>query len=67
MQSSRNENKLTGKIEVSFSINPGQCIVIVSSNTLQQVEKFKYLGVVFKSCKRWNKETDTQIGKANTL
>jgi len=39
----------------------------VSGSTLQQVETFKYLGVVFKSDGRRNKEIDTRIGKANAV
>jgi len=34
-------------------------------NTLQQVEKFKHLGVVFASDGRWSEEIDTRIGKPN--
>jgi len=33
----------------------------------QKVEKFKYIGVVFTSDGRRNKEIDTQIGKTNTV
>jgi len=32
-----------------LSTNPRQCMRQVSGNTLQQVEKFKYLAVVFTS------------------
>ena len=39
----------------------------VSGNTLQQVEKFKYLGVVFTSDRRRSEEIDTRIGKANAV
>jgi len=35
----------------------------VSDNTLQHVEKFKYLGVVFTSDGRRNKKIYAQIGK----
>jgi len=38
----------------------------VNGNTLQQV-KFKYLGLVFTSDPRWNKQIDTCIGKTNTV
>jgi len=34
---------------------------------MRQVEKFKYLGVVFTSDRRGNKETDTRIDKANAV
>jgi len=37
----------------------------VSGSALQQVEKFKYLGVAFTSDGRWSEEIDTWIGKAN--
>jgi len=37
----------------------------VSRNTLQQVEKLKYLGLVFTSNGRWNEEIDTWIGKSH--
>jgi len=47
--------------------NPRQCMRQVSGNTLQQVEKFKYLGVVFTSDGRRSKEIDTGIGKANAV
>jgi len=39
----------------------------LSGNTLQQMEKFKYLGVVFTSDGRWSEEIDTRIGKANAV
>jgi len=39
----------------------------VSGIALQQVEKFKYLGVVFTSGERRNKEIATHTGKANAL
>jgi len=39
----------------------------VSGNTLQQVEKFKYLGVAFTSDGRRSEEIDTRIGKANAV
>ena len=43
----------------------------VSGNTVQQVEKLNYLGMVFTSDGRWSEEIatqvefDTRIGKAN--
>jgi len=46
---------------------PRQCFLQVSGNTLQQVEAFKYLGVVFTSDKSRNKGLDTRIGKANAI
>jgi len=39
----------------------------VSGNTLQQVEKFKYVGMVFTSDGGWNNKIDTRIGKANPV
>jgi len=39
----------------------------VSSNSLPQVEKFEYRGVVCTSDGRWNKEFDTRIGKTNAV
>ena len=42
-------------------------ILQVSGNTLQQVETFKYLRVVFTSDGSRNKEIDAWIDKANTV
>jgi len=42
-------------------------VLLVSGSTLQQVERFKYLEVVFMSAGRRNKEIDTRIGKANVV
>jgi len=39
----------------------------VSSSTLQQVEKLKYLGVVFTNDGTRSEEIDTWIGKANAV
>jgi len=39
----------------------------VSGNSLQQVEAFKFLGVVFASDESRNKGIDTRIGKANAV
>jgi len=38
-----------------------------SGNTLQQVERFKCLVVVFTSDRRRDKAIDTRIGKANAV
>jgi len=46
---------------------PRQCFLQVSGNTQQQVEAFKYLGVVFSSDESQNKGIDTLIGKANAV
>jgi len=34
---------------------------------LQQAEKIGYLTVVFMGDRKWNKETNTRIGKANAV
>ena len=39
----------------------------VNGATLEQVEKFKYLGVAFTSDRRQDEELDTRIGKANAV
>jgi len=39
----------------------------VNGSTLQQVEKFKYLGVVFTSDGRRKEEIDKWIGKVNAV
>ena len=55
----------TKKTEVlCLSRTPRQCMLQVRGNTLQQV-KLKYLGEVFTSDGRENKEIDRWIGKAN--
>jgi len=41
-------------------MTPRQCILQVSGNTLQQVETFKYHGVVFTIDVSRNKGIDTQ-------
>jgi len=69
LQATKRETKIiTEKTEVlCLSINPKQCMLQVSGNTLQQVETFKCLGVVFTRDRRRNKENDTRIGKANAV
>jgi len=62
--------KISTKLKTEVSClprNPSQCKLQVSGNTLHQVEKFKYLGVVFTSDGRQNKEIDTRVGKANAV
>ena len=61
--------KTSTKITEVFSLskNPIRWRQHVNSNTLQQAEKFKYLGVVFTSDGRQNKEIDARIGKANVV
>jgi len=39
----------------------------ITGNALQQVEKFQYLAVVFRSYGRHDKEIDAQIAKANLV
>jgi len=46
---------------------PSQCALPVSSSILEQVEKFKYLGVIFTSDRRPGKEIDTRFGKSNAV
>jgi len=68
MRAIRQEWKLGLKNEVlCISRNPGQCMLKVSSNTLQQVEKSKYIVMIFMSDGKQNKETDTRIGEANAV
>ena len=58
----------TAKTEIlHLSRNPGQCVLQVNGATLKQVEKFKYLGVVFTSDGRQDEELDTRIGKASAV
>ena len=57
----------TGMKVLCLSTNPRQCLLQVSSSTLQMVEKFKHLGVVFASDERWREEIDTRIGKVNAV
>jgi len=42
-------------------------MVQVSDNTLKQVEKCKYLGLVFTCDGGWSKEVDARIAKANAV
>jgi len=44
-----------------------QCFLQVKGNSLQQVERFKYLGVVFTCDESPNTGIDTLIGKAKKL
>ena len=46
---------------------PRQCFLQVSEKTLQQVETFKHLGMVFTSDGCRNKLIDGRIGKANAV
>ena len=56
------------KIEVfCLSRRPRECILQVSENTLQQVETFKCLGVVFTCDGSRNKGIDTRISKSNAV
>jgi len=56
------------KIEVLCPLRrPRQCFLQVSGNTLQQVDTFQDLGVMFTSDVSRNKGIDTRIGKANAV
>ena len=50
-----------------LSRNPRQCKLQVNGNTLQQAEKIKHLGVVYKSDGGRSEEIDTRISKANAV
>ena len=50
-----------------LSRKPRQCMLQVNGNTQQQVENFKYLGVLFTRDGRRNEEIDTGIGKAHAF
>jgi len=56
------------KVEVICLLgHSSQCFLQVNGHTLQQVETFKYLGVVFTRDESRNKGIDTRVGKTNTL
>jgi len=59
----------TKKIEaLCLTRRPRHCILQVSGNTLQQVEKsIKYLGMVLTSDGSRNKNIDTRFGSPNTV
>jgi len=46
---------------------PKAVYVASERNTLQQVEKFKYIGVVFTSDGRWSEDADAWIAKADAV
>jgi hypothetical protein len=55
----------TAKTEtLVISRNTVECTLHVSGVQLQQVEKFKYLGVLFASDGSWDQEIDRRIGAA---
>ena len=56
---------ITKKIEALYL--PRQCILQVSGNTLQQLETFQYLVVVFTSDRSRNKGIDTWIDKTTAV
>ena len=67
----RNENQLWKDWDIMSRLRqcflgrrPRQCFLQVSGNTLQQVETFKYRGVVFTSGESRKKGIDIRIGKA---
>jgi len=53
--------KKTG--ELCLFRNPRQCMLQLSGNTLQQVEKFNYLAVVFTSDGKRSENIDARIGE----
>ena len=57
----------TAKTEIVFVKAP--CPVFFPKNgaTLQQMKKFKYLGVTFSNDDRQGNKLDTSIGKANAI
>ena len=58
----------TSKTEIlHLSRTPDKCALHVSGASLKQVEKFKYLGVVFTSDGRQNEELDVRMGKASMV
>ena len=59
----------TAKTEIMLSLlsHPAQCSFQTNGVTLQQTEKFKYLGVTFLSDGRQDNELDTCIGKASAV
>ena len=58
----------TAKTEVlHLSRNPDLCSLQVNGATLKQVEKFKNLGITFKSDKRQDEELDTRIGNSSAV
>jgi exonuclease III len=55
----------TAKTEtLVISRNPGQCNLHINGVPLKQVEKFRYLGVVFANDGSWDREIDRRIGAA---
>jgi len=61
------KNFLGGFAPLVTGLRPRQCFLQVSGNTLQQVETFQYLGVVFTSDGSRNKGINTWFGKANAV
>ena len=58
----------TAKTEIMcLSRHSVQCSFQTNGVTLQQTEKFKYLGVTFSSDGRQDNELDTRIGKASAV
>jgi len=58
----------TTKTEVlHLSRNPDQCSLQVNGASLKQVEKYKYLEVVFTSDGKQDEELDTRMGKASVV
>ena len=58
----------TSKTEIlHLSRMPRKCNVQVAGRTLKQVEKFKYLGIVFTSDGKQDEELDIRTGKASAV
>ena len=55
----KNENKHGQTEVVHFSRNLDQCLLQVNGATLKQIEKIKYLGVLFTNDGRQDKKLDT--------
>ena len=58
----KNENKHGQTEVVHFSRNLDQCLLQVNGATLKQIEKIKYLGVLFTNDGRQVKKLDTRTG-----
>ena len=50
-----------------LSKHPVQCSFQTNGVTLQQIKKFRYLGVTFSNDGRQENELDAGIGKANAI
>jgi len=68
LRATKKERKSTLKRSRCY-VSPRQCFLQMSTNTLQQVETFKYLRdeVVFTSDESRNKGIDARFGKSNAV